>query len=156
MALPGLTHKDPTTAAFSFDAPTYTKLVTDTLGTHGLPGDDLEVAQGELSALMDAFTADVTSDKDFASLPTGRVFGGTIAALTTIGAELDASDAAHLALGASFDFLAATFGVWSIFDTLVGDIQTALYNLYNDVLNLFYFINSTLNFINPGQFGGGL
>jgi hypothetical protein len=156
MALPGLTFRDPSKIAFAFDAPTYTKLVTDTLGNHGLPGDDLEVAQAELSDLMDAFTADVTSDKDFAKLPTGRVFGGTIAALTTIGAELDASDAAHAALGASFDFLAATFGVWGIFDTLVRDIQTALYNLYSDVLNVIYSLNPYSNFPNPGQFGGGL
>jgi hypothetical protein len=133
--LPGLGHTDPAKFAFAFDGPSYTQIVADTLGKNGLPGDDLELAQAELSDLMDAFTADVTNDKDFGSLPTGRVFGGTIAALTTIGAELDASDALHTAIGLSFDSLALTFGVWGIFDALVQAIQDELRGILTEVFN---------------------
>jgi hypothetical protein len=135
MALPGLTFRNPSSTAFAFDPPTYTKLVADTLGNHGLPGDNLEVAQAELSDLMDAFTADVTNDKDFGSLPTGPIFGPTVTALTVIGAELDASDALHAAIGLSFDSLALTFGVWGIFDALVQAIQDELRGILTEVFN---------------------
>jgi len=155
-SLPGIGYQDPAGFALVFDGPSFTQILNDTLGNHGLPGDDLEVAQQELSDLMDAFTADVTNDKDFGSLPQGSIFAPTIGALTAIGAELDAADALHVALGGGIDTLLTTIGVWGIFTVLVGDIQAALYNLYQDVLGLFYALNNQLNFINPGSFGGGL
>jgi hypothetical protein len=133
MALPGLVHRDRASFAFSFDAPTYTKLVTDTLGTHGLPGDDLEVAQQELSDLMDAYLADVAVTEAQFPLPDPSGHPIELASWAVLQAEIDVASATELAIGASFDFLAATFGVWSILSGLFNSIIYSINTLFSVV-----------------------
>lgn len=154
--LPGVPFKDLSQFVLTLDGPSFEQILTDTLGNHGTPGDALEIASGQLSDLMDAFTADVDSTADlWSQLPSDSLFHGTVTALTLLAAEMDA-DQTLGTIGSGLDSLAIGFGVWGIFDTLVQDIQAALYNLYNDVIGLFQSLFNQINFINPGQFGGGL
>jgi hypothetical protein len=148
--LPGIGFRDPQTALFAFDAPSYTQIVTDTLGNHGLPGDDLEVKAQELSDLMDAFTADVTSDTSIDNLPDGKIWQPTIDVLTAIGIEIDVADATSAAIGGAFDALAAGIGVWGILDV-------AVILLTSEINIAVRYIEDQISFIltNLGGFGGG-
>lgn len=152
--LPGFVRIDPTKYVLTPGVPTYSQLVSDTLGNAGLPGDDIEKGIAALQAAHDSFFADVDAQIAEFPLPDPTRPPLNIGPLILLEAEVAVQSATEVAIGGALDYLAGAFGVWGILDDLVKAIQAALYALAAWVLSLFYAINNQLNFINPGQFGG--
>jgi hypothetical protein len=123
-------------APLVLDQQTYSDLVASTLGNMGTSGDDLDLSSQALSDLMAAFEADVTAETQADQFPAVKIFQPTVDALTAIGVEIDVADTTSIAIGSAFDFLAATFAVWGVFDQLLQDLNTFLANLASNIWNL--------------------
>src|SRR2546427_7900252 len=146
MALPGLKENGLTFAPLDLGPETYSDLVRSTLGSSGENGDDLDLSTQALAALMSDFETDVSSSDAADTIPDVSKHVLDTGILKAIATEIAVASATELAVSDALDFLAASFGVWAVFDVLVADIIATFQAVINFVINSIDFVLSILSF----------